>query len=235
MANIKWGMFVVDGRGKVGGHVLTKTRSGATVRTKVTPANPQTSYQGLARSIFGSISTAWRDLSESNRASWQGAVDSFTKTNAFGDSYSPSGKNLFTGLNASLLNIDQPMITTAPAPIAVPPVVASAVTVDVSPVIGSSAIRFTFSTPDPDASFTTVIEATQSLSPGKYNFSGAYRKFTSFPGDTPPTFSNMYDYYVAKFGVPVVGSKISFRMRAVSNETGQSGVWASIDTIVTEA
>lgn len=52
MALIKFGMMMTDARGKLGGHVFTKARNGATIRTKVSPANPQTSAQSLSRSIF---------------------------------------------------------------------------------------------------------------------------------------------------------------------------------------
>jgi len=42
---MKFGAIVVDGRGKIGGHVASKNRGGAYLRTKVTPSNPQTGYQ----------------------------------------------------------------------------------------------------------------------------------------------------------------------------------------------
>ena len=37
---IKFGSEVVDGRGKIGGHVYSKNKGGAYKRTKVTPSNP---------------------------------------------------------------------------------------------------------------------------------------------------------------------------------------------------
>ena len=64
MARIKFGMMMTDARGKLGGQVFTKTRSGATVRTKVTPVNLKSSAQALVRNRFGSLSQGWRGLSE---------------------------------------------------------------------------------------------------------------------------------------------------------------------------
>jgi hypothetical protein len=55
MAKIKFGMMMTDARGKLGGHVFSKNRSGAYVRTKVTPVNGQTTAQTGVRAIFGAI------------------------------------------------------------------------------------------------------------------------------------------------------------------------------------
>lgn len=94
MSKIKWGAIVVDGRGKLGGHVFTKTKSGATMRTKVTPVNPQTAAQASARSRLGGNSQAWAGLTEDQRSSWNALASETSKTNIFGDQYFPSGKKL---------------------------------------------------------------------------------------------------------------------------------------------
>ena len=52
---IKWGALVVDGRGKLGGHVAAQNRGGSYLRTKVTPSNPQTTFQTGVRSMGGCI------------------------------------------------------------------------------------------------------------------------------------------------------------------------------------
>ena len=41
----KFGSFIVDGRGKVNGHVISKNRAGSYIRTKVTPVNPRSTAQ----------------------------------------------------------------------------------------------------------------------------------------------------------------------------------------------
>ena len=228
MARIKWGMFVTDGRGKVGGHVLTKTRSGATVRTKVTPANPQTSYQGNVRGIFGSISRAWSALTEAQRLTWQNATEAFTKTNVFGDSYKPSGKNLFTALNSNLLNINEPQINVAPSVEEVAYI--DFQTVSVSVATGQIAIDY--SAVPLGGDFVLVLEASAPLSAGKYNFSGSYRKIGQWKSDEIPDDTAMFAMYVQKFGTPVVGKKIAFRIKAINYPSGQAGNYSSLDAIV---
>ena len=71
---IKFGAIVTDGRGKIGGHVASKNRSGAYMRTKVTPSNPNTASQSQARSILASASQNWRNLTDSQRKAWNNAV-----------------------------------------------------------------------------------------------------------------------------------------------------------------
>ena len=75
MAKIKFGMMMTDARGKLGGQVFSKNRSGAYVRTKVTPVNPRTAAQPLSRSILGTLSASWSGLTEVQRRSWNAAVD----------------------------------------------------------------------------------------------------------------------------------------------------------------
>jgi len=56
---IKFGAIVVAGSGKIGGHVASKNRGGAYLRTKVTPTNPNSPAQAGARALLASLSTGW--------------------------------------------------------------------------------------------------------------------------------------------------------------------------------
>lgn len=91
---IKFGALVTDGRGKLGGHVASKNRSGNYLRTKVTPSNPQTAAQQATRAVLGSLSTAWSGLTLAQRNSFNSAVGDWSGTNIFGDIKNPTGKNL---------------------------------------------------------------------------------------------------------------------------------------------
>ena len=112
---IKFGSIVVAGSGKIGGHVASKNRGGAYLRTKVTPSNPNTSYQAAARSILASLSTGWSLLTDAQRLGWNSAVKDFATTDIFGDIKNPSGINLYVKLNANLIASGQAVISSAPA------------------------------------------------------------------------------------------------------------------------
>lgn len=205
----------MDGRGKLGGHVFTKTRSGATMRTKVTPVNPQSPAQAAARSRLGSQSQAWRGLTEAQRIGWNDLAQRTAKTNIFGDQYFPTGKNLFTGLNSNLMLI-------AESPKSVPPeLVEMPVVTEMSPDVSVSeaSISLGVETAGDPVNSQIVIEATAPQSVGRFNFDGSYRVIDSIGTVSDP--EAVYSAYVNKFGTPPIGSKIGFRVYYVHTSTGQ--------------
>ena len=217
MARIKFGMMMTDARGKLGGHVFTKAKSGATIRTKVTPLNPKTSAQSEARGALGANSQAWRNIAETQRLAWNSAAQEVSKTNAFGDTYFPSGKNYFTAVNNNLRNIGQ-------SPVAAPPVLATMpglVTVEVEFDFIAEQINIApVITGDVQDCFL-VCNATSGASAGRYNFSGKYRKFNAYSAAGLPQNTAIYDDYVSKFGAPSEGQKVSFEFYLVNGITGQ--------------
>ena len=120
---LKFGAIVTDGRGKIGGHVASKNRAGAYLRTKVTPSNPNTVAQVQARSILASLSQMWQTLTESQRSGWNEAVKEWGTTDIFGDIKKPSGINLFVKLNANIISVGFPLVLDVPAKSEVPAVV----------------------------------------------------------------------------------------------------------------
>ena len=217
MARIKFGMMMTDARGKLGGHVFTKAKSGATIRTKVTPLNPKTSAQSEVRSALGANSQAWRTLSETQRLAWNSAAQEVSKTNAFGDTYFPSGKNYFTAVNNNLRNIGEDVLLNPPSLVTMPGLTSVQVDfdllaeqIDIAPVSSGDL-----------ADTVLVCNATAGLSAGRYNFSGKYRKFNGYAAAGLPQNTVIYDDYVSKFGVPSEGQKVSFEFYLVNVTTGQ--------------
>lgn len=228
MSKIKWGAIVVDGRGKLGGHVFTKTRSGATMRTKVTPVNPQTTAQAAARSRLGGMSQAWKGLTEAQRLAWNALASETAKTNIFGDQYFPTGKNLFTGLNANKLLIGGAQMNDAPVLAEIPTIVGASVSVDVALSELDLSI-YSSSAPEDEE---LVIEATRPMSAGRYNFDGSYRIISTVADVDVIDPALEYSRYVTKFGAPAIGSKIGFRFYFVNKTTGQQSPRFATSAIV---
>ena len=221
---IKFGSIVTDGRGKLGGQVYARNRSGAYVRNKVTPNNPQTIAQSAARSRLAKFSEQWRGLSQAQRDAWNAAAPDFAKTNVFGDSVNPTGKNLFTQLNVNLADIRGPVIENPPVP------------VEISEpgeltIVANSA-------PELSVSFEGVegqsykIFATPPLSPGVGFFKNKFRMIDthSGPADTP---INLFDKYNAKFGSFDEGQKVAIKVVPVVDSTGQKGIGSVGSQLVT--
>jgi len=73
-----FGAIVVDGRGKLGGHVASKKQACSYFRTKVSPSQPASQYSANVRARFTTISQAWRGLLEASRKFlWNNAVQDF--------------------------------------------------------------------------------------------------------------------------------------------------------------
>lgn len=216
MAKIKFGMFMTDARGKVGGHVFSKNRGGAYVRTKVTPSNARTSRQVFIRSLLASISQKWSTLTASQRNSFNESVTSWATTDIFGDSRNPSGKSLFTKLNVNLVNSGQAQVTVAPNKIDIPIIgITSAIA-----VISDKEITLTAT--GSFAGGACVVFATAPQSAGTNFFKGKYRQIATKVA-TVPTPEDLWNDYVAKFGAPKVGDNISLLVQFIG-ANGQPSV-----------
>ena len=223
---IKFGAIVTDGRGKIGGHVASKNRGGAYLRTKVTPVNPRTSYQLAVRSRLAAIAQTWKTLTQAERTSFNAAVKDFARTNIFGDLKTPSGFNLYQRLNLNLGKVGSAFITAAPSP----QEVLALTSLSVAAGYGAGDIILTFS-PAIDAGSKVVIGATPMLSPGKSFVKSEYRDIMVADNlDTSPL--TITSEYVAKFGAAVADQKVFFQMRAVDTTSGQAGQTIEASAIV---
>lgn len=224
---MKFGAIVVDGRGKIGGHVASKNRGGAYLRTKVTPSNPQTSFQAAARNRLTSLSQGWRGLTQAQRNAWNAAVGNFTSTDIFGDIKSPSGINLYVKLNANLDEVGVTAISTPPLPDAVEPVLT------VSPTVAVTATQVDIAfTPTPvPANTAFIVRATAQVSPGKNFLKNEYRDIAVLDAAaTSP--ADLSTEYTNRFGSLVEGQKIGWALIPVNKTTGQKGQAVTAEVIV---
>lgn len=222
---IKWSGFgAVAGSGKINGHVAARNRSGAYVRTKVTPVNPQTQFQQSARLRLTQFSQGWRGLTQAQRTAWDAAAPDFAKTDIFGDIRNPTGKNLYTRLNANLATINEPPIVVPPLPAGAGAVVAGALVITNG---GVKTIAHTEST----AGHEIQVWATPGVSPGKSFLKNDYRLISHFPGGSVSP-EDIATAYQARFGEPPVGTKVGVRLVSVNDATGEASVGSESQTIV---
>lgn len=223
----KFGAIVVDGRGKLGGHVASKNRAGSYFRTKVTPTNPQTAAQVNARSILATLSTAWASLTAANRLAWNNAVDLWKKTDVFGDLKNPSGFNLFVQLNSNLAHIGVAQIDTPPQPAAIGHWTTFTFLPD-----NSGTMVLTFAATPVPAGFAVIIEGTAPCSPGIKNANARFRKITKLAAAVA-TGEDIQAAYVTKFGaIAPIGDKIFLRAKYVNIATGQVGLPVEASAVI---
>ena len=198
---LKFGAIVTDGRGKIGGHVASKNRAGAYLRTKVTPSNPNTVAQMQARSILASLSQGWSQLTDSQRQGWNDAVKEWGTTDIFGDIKNPSGINLYVKLNSNLLNVGLATLADVPAKSEVPAVVI----IDASYSIATDTVFITFNSALAN-DFTALVRATPKLSAGVSFVKSQFRVIGY--GNVIANNLGLVGHYSAKFDIPSVGDNI---------------------------
>jgi len=214
---IKFGSIVVNGSGKLGGHVYSKNRGGNYVRTLVTPSNPQTSFQQAGRSVFTGLTQGWSGLTQAERDTWNGATANFQRTDQFGDVRELSGKGLYISLNKELILVGQSTLSVAPTP--------SPINVPTSLTVGISLVQPGFdeillTAPGLENPDLVVIKATPVLSPGTSFVKNKLR--TILTGEKGVVFgeTGVYNAYKARFGDLQAGDKVAFSVYVI-NEAGQ--------------
>jgi hypothetical protein len=224
MAKIKFGMMMTDARGKLGGQVFSKNKGGAYVRTKVTPTNPQTTFQTGVRTLFALFSQQWSGLSDAARSAWDGAVSNWSTTDIFGDLKNPTGKSLFLRLNQRAVNAGYTSFTAVPAKAEM----VEGIVTEVE--IGISGAEINVSDVYTGSGARVVFSGTPVLSAGTTYAKNRLRDIYNELGSNVDP-ATMYSAYVARFGVPTVGANIYFGIKYVL-ASGQSSPVQTIKAVV---
>jgi len=198
---IKFGAIVVDGSGKLGGHVFAKNRGGHYMRTKVTPSNPNTTFQVAVRVLFALISSGWSSLTNAQRLSFSARVGSYQTTNIFGDSKSPSAKALHQKLNQNLGNSGQALIEVCPDPSAVPSALIDSCTGDLA------APDLAFNVSGDTTGSKLLIFATPPLSQGTTHYKNKLRVIGVVDGANAAEIQ-ILTLYTARFGSLSAGDNV---------------------------
>jgi hypothetical protein len=215
----KFGSIIVDGRGKIGGHVASKNRAGSYMRTKVTPVNGRTAAQVLSRQRLGTLSAAWAGLTDAVRLSWNNAVGLWKKTDVFGDLRNPSGFNLYQKLNNNLAQIGVAAITNPPLPAAIGAWTTFSFVPD-----NTGTMVLTFAATPVPAGFAVLIDGTAPMSPGITNANARFRRVIKLAAAVA-TGEDLQVAYVAKFGtIAPIGNRITLRAKYINIATGQVGL-----------
>jgi hypothetical protein len=226
MAKVLFTAVVADMRNKLNGTVFSKNRYGAYTRTKVTPVNPQTSFQSSVRSNFGTTSGAWRGLTQAQRNAWIAQAQFFPIIDIYGNSKILSGQALYQQLNRNLFTAGQSAISSPPSPVGIP----SFFTVSITSV-AAGADTVTANVATVPSGWTMIVSVTPGLTPGIGFAKNRFRILET--GVLTTSAIIITTAYRARFGTPVVGNKIFARLYLINSTTGQMSVPAEVSTIVT--
>lgn len=233
MAKIKYSALVSDMRNKLNGSVLSKNRYGSYVRNKVTPVNPQTSFQLNQRANLATLSSGWRGLTQAQRDSWSAAAKDTPFTDIFGDIKHLTGQALYVGRNLNLLKSGNSIINNPGVSVDVPVITAGSVNLEITAGTISAVELGGILPATVPAGFKLVVYATPAYGAGisfvknKYRYLGT---FTVTAGVADVTVA-----WTARFGSAGAGDKAAFKLALVSNTTGQLGLASSIEGVFATA
>lgn len=225
MVKLRLGGGVVEMSGSMSGNTFARNKGGQYMRARITPLNPDTSFQQTVRNLMSTWSQYWRDtLTQANRDAWDAFAEANPYTDVFGETRTYSGQQMFLKLRLNAVTHGVAIISDAPpASLAAPTVDTLSITAD----IGAGSMSATYTS---TGGGVVILRATPGISPGKSYVKNLYRDITNAAGASP------YDYetdWTTRFGaLPAVGQKISVFAFAMNNTTGAVSVGRRADAIV---
>jgi hypothetical protein len=190
--------------GQIGNVVYVNSRYGQLARQYVLPRNPRTAEQQRNRGNFGAVSSRWRALTPEQRAAWcMAAANKFMVTHS-GRQVALNGYSYFVSANSRRAELSLPLFDLPPAEATFSPnPVAELVVANTG-----GTITLKLRVPSLPAQYTLV----QGAAP----VSTGTRCVQHFPflGLLPAPiggWSNITELYVARYGVPPVGTVIFIR------------------------
>lgn len=210
---VEFGSIIVAGSGKIGGHNVSPSRSGFSLRTSSRGRKCMSARQCRNRSDYSNICSIWHSLTPSQVATWNNASESGV-----------SGFQLFLHINKTALLFRS-------APSLVFPALPSFNTFYVASaqlLFSSSYLQFTFAGAQIN-SFYLVVYATMPLSLGRQAVDNDFRLIAAL---SPRNWSayNYYPSYAAVFGnVQQSNRAVYFKFKAEkAKRLSPAAVWSGI-------
>jgi len=122
MAKITPGPMVGQISGSIGSTVFSHNRYGAYTRTRTIPTNPNTEYQQAIRAILAACSSAWKALTDPEKAAWNAWAQTNPIIDRLGAQQVLAGNVAYIQLNSRIMQagatvISDPPVTDAPQPL----------------------------------------------------------------------------------------------------------------------
>lgn len=100
--------------GSYQGITSSRNRFGQYVRSRATPVNPRSSFQGAVRDRLSLNATAWRSLTAIQRAGWESLGAQIQRTDSLGQTYTLNGFSAYCLTNNNNLAAGNVVVSDAP-------------------------------------------------------------------------------------------------------------------------
>jgi len=186
--------------GSIDSRTASRNTFGQYYRNRSTPVNPGSSPQGVVRARMSANSSAWRALTDAQRAGWESLGLAMVRTDALGQSYALNGFQAYCSVNNNKVAAGDAVVSDAPALVTPDALLTATITLTAA----SFSIAYT---PTPlGAGVRLFIFTSPQRSAGR-SYEGDLRLLavTAAAAASP---HNALAAYTARFGVPVVSNKI---------------------------
>jgi hypothetical protein len=208
--------------GSQGDSTFSTGRAGDYIRRRVNPAQPRTARQMQVRSAFSGMSAVWRTLTEAQRNGWKSLASTVTLTGRYGNTYRPTGQQLFVsvnlneGRNPDEATPDAPGVSTPAAPL-------NSLVINVRRGAAAANDIFTVTGSNGDVDTSMGINATGSYSAGRSYISPSQLRFVINKSNAQlGAGADIKAAYEAIFGRPALGAKVSVEVVPI-NVNGFAG------------
>lgn len=185
--------IITRGSGSIAGIVASRNRGGNYFRARVTPVNPNTTYQQSVRSIMAQLAGIWAGtLTKAQRDAWDSYALNVPLPNALGAYRNVGGIAMYQRCNIPRLQADDAALTRvddAPTIYSLGDYTAPTFAIALA---SADSVSFGFEATDDwadEAGSAMLVSVSRPKNPGVNYHKGPYRFATAILGDdvTPPT------------------------------------------------
>lgn len=192
--------------GSFAGQTSSRNQFGQYVRNRATPVNPNSVQQGVVRSRMAGNASAWRALTDVQRAGWEALGLDISRTDSLGSSYTLNGFMAYCMVNNNKVAAGDAAVAAAPA-IVVPTNI-----VTLTPTLTSAAFSLAYTVTPLAAGTRLFIFCSPMRSAGR-SFENDYRLITvtAAAAASPAV---IFTAYQTRLGTPVTGTRIFMSIAA---------------------
>lgn len=221
--------LISQGSASLGGATFSKNRGGNYIRKRIAPVQPRSSAQQGVRATLSSLSGQWKGLGASVIAAWSALASTVTLKDSLGNSYTPTGNQLFVGCNATLTACAEPVVTAAPAGM---PAFPDMLPVAATATAGTPTLAITTSLAAAPAGYLFLVRSTPQGSAGRAFFGTSKYRIIGHFAATSFASINALSAYNTRYGALVAGQKLSLRVSLVQIASGFESMYAEASVIV---
>ncbi len=186
--------------GSIAGQTASRNTFGQYLRTRATPVNPATANQGQVRARLGSNASAWRALTDIQRAGWESLGLQISRTDSLGQAYVLNGFMAYCLVNNNKVAAGDATVSAAPAIVTPVNILTLVIT------LTAAAFSLAYTTTPLAAGTRLFAFASPQRSAGR-SFESDYRliSVSAAAAASPLVLTTAY---TARLGTPVVGNRV---------------------------